>query len=87
VRLSDTKVVQLVESEPPQIVLVDTITGQEMVLNVGESRILGSAIAYFNESWSLPTQLSHYNCPLCHAPHRSWVGQPPDKAHHTNRNG
>jgi hypothetical protein len=46
-RISPTKVVQLVESEPPQVVLLDESSGEEIVLTVQEFWNLDRVIEHF----------------------------------------
>ena len=46
-RLSETKVMQLIESEPPKLVLVDDVTGAEVVLTAEELPYMREALDYF----------------------------------------
>lgn len=46
-RISETKVAQLVEGPPNQLVLVDESTGDEIALNGSEVHGLVQAIAHF----------------------------------------
>ena len=48
VRISDTKVVQLVESDPPQVVIVDDVTDNEMTFSPKEVDNLMVALNYFH---------------------------------------
>lgn len=47
-RISETKVVQIVESTPPQLVIVDETTGNEIALIRTEMDNLLKAIYYFH---------------------------------------
>ena len=47
-RISETKVVQLVETDPPQLVIVDDLSGAEIALTPHEVEGLETAIAYFD---------------------------------------
>lgn len=46
-RLSETKVVQLVEETPPVVVIVDEVSTEEIVLSAKEAVILMAALDYF----------------------------------------
>jgi hypothetical protein len=48
-RLSETKVIQLVESEPPQLVILEEVHGAEISLTPQEVVNLGKALDYFAE--------------------------------------
>lgn len=47
-RISETKVVQLVESIPPQLVVVDEISGDEISFSPVEFDRLKTAMDYFH---------------------------------------
>jgi hypothetical protein len=46
-RISETKVVQLIESDPPQLVIINEIDGSEISISVEEIDKLSFAIQYF----------------------------------------
>lgn len=46
-RISDTKVCQLVEEDPPVVVVVDEQHGTEVVFTAAEAQALRQALAYF----------------------------------------
>lgn len=46
-RISETKVVQLIDSEPPELVIVDESTGAEITFTFFESERVLSALHYF----------------------------------------
>ena len=52
-RISETKVVQFIEAEPPFLVLADDTTGEEMKLSVDEVRLLGQSLHYFGPALGL----------------------------------
>ena len=47
-RISETKVVQLIDSDPPQLVILDEVCGQEIAFTAKEADKLYAAIAYFH---------------------------------------
>lgn len=47
-RISDTKVAQLVETNPPQLLIIDETTGAEIAFTAEEADNLYHALAYFD---------------------------------------
>lgn len=54
-RISATKTCQLIESDPPKLVLVDDITGHEILLSAREAYYLFRSIGYFSNDLGLIT--------------------------------
>ena len=47
-RISETKVVQLVDSEPPQVVFIDDVTGAEIAMVKQDVERMLVAVGYFD---------------------------------------
>jgi hypothetical protein len=79
VRISDTRLVQLVESDPPQLVIIDDATGEEMTFSPKEVDRLATAINYFHpfmhEMFKKPNEDNKpkggEKCPACGADYNS----------------
>lgn len=56
-RLSDTRLCQLVEADSPRLVLLDETTGAEVTLDRAEVTALVYAIGYFGPAMGLSTGL------------------------------
>ena len=56
-RISDTKVIQLIEAEPAFLVLVNETTGEEMKLDAEEVSYLKEACEYFSPALGIPSNI------------------------------